>query len=104
MCAALSMRGVVSLKQEPIEHPDLTNEDPDYWNKVLNSHGLSMERAARPRIQLGSRDDRQAGRVKWQDRVDYVGSSQDLVRVEEIQNNASVRGGRRVEPSGHRPE
>lgn len=33
---------------EPIDSPDLTNENPAYWEQVLASHGLSAKRGQHP--------------------------------------------------------
>lgn len=87
------------MKQEPIVNPDPNNTDLKYWDKVLASHGLSMERARRSRIQLGPRGERQQV-----ERLTYVGNSKDLVSMEEKQARIRVRGGRRVRPEGSEPD
>lgn len=82
-------------KNDPIFNPDTHNTDLKYWDKVLASHGLSMERARRSRIQSGSRHDRQQV-----DRVSYVGSLHDLTSIEEKFAERRVFGGRRSRPEG----
>lgn len=98
------LRGLVSLKKEPISNPDPSNIDPSYWEKVLSSHNLSMERASRPSVRLGTRAQRREGFNFRQERVASVGNSQDLVSIEEQQTRIHVRGGKRIEPSGHPPD
>ena len=98
---------------EPITNPDTTNTDLEYWNKVLNSHGLSMERASRPRVQLGSREERKAGKARKVQRIISVGTSNDVVRVEaalhedhitHIKNGRRIGSGRTVRPHGFGPD
>lgn len=86
-------------QMKPITHPDPDNIDPSYWNQVLASHGLSMDRAKRSRIQIGPRENRQQI-----ERVTCIGSSNNLVGLEEEQERSRIRGGKRVHPSGHSPD
>lgn len=46
---------------KPITEPDLKNEDPTYWEKVLSSHNLGMKRGAGKWMSYGQnfeRDDK----------------------------------------------
>ena len=76
-------------------------EDPvntqSYWNKALADSGLSMESGRAPRrwVDRGTENERR------EDALVYVGSSADLVRVEEEQE--SRRTGH-VRPHGHGPQ
>jgi hypothetical protein len=73
-------------KLNPINNPDTTNTDPSYWEKVLASHGLSEGRALSTRA------------------VVYVGSSKNLVDVENQQLEKKLCGGRRARPKGYGPD
>lgn len=68
---------------DPITNPDLTNEDPQYWEKVLLSHGLSMKRANKPRVEA------------------YIGTTQNLITLD-TRNEEKSSG--RVTPPGHGPD
>lgn len=35
---------------KPITEVDTSNESVEYWNDILRSHGLSMERGKRPNL------------------------------------------------------
>lgn len=80
----------------PITDPDLQNEDPSYWDKILKSHGLSMERASRPRIWVNKRTHRE-------ERIVLVGNSNDLEDIAE-KTAKLPSGGKKVKPSGHQPD
>lgn len=68
---------------------DLDPESPQYWDEVLSREGLSMNRGRNTSKLL------------------YVGASKDLEAVEssKVADLAcGVGGGRRVRPSGAKPE
>jgi hypothetical protein len=68
---------------QPIANPDVTNEDPRYWDKVLLSHGLGINAGAVP-----SR------------KVSFIGGINNLVgkEEEEIRKESG-----QVDPQGHGP-
>lgn len=80
----------------PIINPDLNNEDVLYWDKILKSHGLSMDRASRPQIRIRRHRQRE-------ERVVFVGNSNDLEDIAE-KTAKLPSGGRHVKPSGHQPD
>jgi hypothetical protein len=69
---------------KPIENPDITNEDPKYWERVLLSHGLSPNAGAVP-----SR------------KVSFIGGLNNLVGKEEEEERKATG---QVIPKGHGPE
>jgi hypothetical protein len=66
---------------------DLENSQA-YWDKVLSDSGLSMERGRSPRIWI-DRDTPNEHRI---DVLEYVGTSKDLLDVEEEQEK--IRSGK----------
>jgi hypothetical protein len=68
---------------KPIDSPDLTREDSAYWDKVLASHNLGMNRGHRP------------------NRTSFRGGINELVVTEEreLERESGV-----VKPSGHGPD
>ncbi len=87
------------MKSKPIEHPDTSCEDYDYWNEVLNSYGLSIRRGEFPTRLVNPGTD-----TEHKESVGvFVGSSRDLVGVEEEQQRKKFFKGR-VEPKGHGPD
>lgn len=81
----------------PIDNPDTTNEDFNYWEKVLESHGLSMDSGYPKRLE---RPDRRR-------RLVFVGSTHDLENIEEkVLEEEKILGksSGRVVPKGHGPE
>lgn len=75
---------------EPIVAPDLTDESPEYWEKVLASHGLSMKR--------GHRANKVApvGNLKV---LDFLSNSREQ-KAEELGGNCEGFDVRRVTPKG----
>lgn len=73
-------------RPNPIEHPDTSKEDKNYWEEVLRSHGLTMKRGFRPNV------------------ASYIGGNKELVDIEGKQVEETLRGGKRVKPIGHGPE
>jgi len=69
--------------REPIYQPDVTNESPEYWEKVLTSHDLSMDRGYQP------------------DLVSYIGDLENL-KILERRNAKKMTG--KVFPAGHGPD
>jgi hypothetical protein len=69
---------------KPIENPDLSNTSPDYWEKVLQSHGLG--------VNTGSPERRRA----W-----GVGGVYALTMVEEQQARRDTGV---VQPCGAKPK
>lgn len=63
-----TIRPPFSFMSDPITDPDQTCTDPLYWEKVLRSHKLGVERGAHVRVS-SKRVDEQADalRKKWQD-------------------------------------
>jgi len=67
-----------------ITNPDVTNENPRYWEQVLASHGLAMS-AGSPSRKM----------------VPNVGNINDLVKLE---NAVYEQETGRVKPKGHGPD
>ena len=67
-----------------ITSPDLSNEDPNYWNRVLASHGLGMS-AGSPSRKV----------------TPNVGNLNDLVKVEHAVYESETG---HVKPKGHGPD
>lgn len=66
---------------KPIENPDITNEDPDYWSDVLTSWDLSLEKGSPPRFWV-NRDTETPILYR---RLNFVGTSENLQGVQEQQ-------------------
>lgn len=83
-----------------IKKPDTTNESPEYWEKVLTSHGLSMERGTGPRITVTIEHEEDGTPITRRERaLKYVGGSQNIIGVtEELHRERSGR----VRPKGRR--
>lgn len=79
-------------RMRPIKKPDTENTDPKYWDKVLTSHGLSMERGKPPLIRMP--DGRRLRMIL------YVGGIQEL---DSLMEEMAGRNGR-VTPEGHGPD
>lgn len=77
--------------------PDTTNTDPAYWEKVLRSHNLSVNRGAHPQTKIRYND----GEIEKVDVVLSVGGLNNLVGVEEQEYR--IASGK-VKPSGHGPD
>ena len=75
---------------KPIENPDVTNEDPIYWEQVLASHGLSMKRGYQPNKQAS---------VGSTNTIDYLQMAADQ-RAVELGGNGTGFDVRKVEPKG----
>lgn len=71
-------------KVAPITNPDLKNEDPTYWSRVLASFGLGMSAGSPSRKMIPN-----------------VGNMNDLVRVEHAVYEAETG---HVKPPGHGPD
>lgn len=68
---------------KPIKEIDQTNESPEYWNSILKSFNLSMQRGYRPNV------------------VTPIGGLFVLNKIDEKQ--AAKESGK-VEPSGYGPD
>lgn len=68
---------------KPIENPDTTIEDESYWEKVLHSHGLGMNRGHRP------------------NRTSFRGGINELVITEQHEHERETGT---VKPPGHGPD
>jgi hypothetical protein len=68
---------------KPIENPDTEREDSEYWDKVLASHGLGMNRGHRP------------------NRTSFRGGINELVVTERQQLDKDTGI---VKPPGHGPD
>lgn len=68
--------------KKPIENPDTQNVDPGYWEKVLSSYGLGMDRGNR------------------KSRTMLIGGISELVRAEHSLYEKETGA---VKPSGHGP-
>jgi hypothetical protein len=75
-------------KIKPIIEPDTQNESREYWETVLQSHGLGMRRGEAPHIDALSR-------------VLFVGGVNELEGIEEQELRDSTG---RVKPSGKGPD
>lgn len=63
-----------------------TTNDPEYWEEILRQEGLSMDAGVSPLVR-------------------YVGDLQELSDLEEIlSQDLACGGGRKVRPSGAKPE
>jgi hypothetical protein len=80
------------MKTKKIKNPDTANEKPSYWEKVLSSHKLSMEKGRAPRFR---RNGKQIRKVK------FVGGMRNIEGIQEQQFRKRTG---RVEPKGHGPD
>jgi hypothetical protein len=69
----------------------------EYWEKVLTESGLAMERGRPLRLWI----DRGTPNERREDIVSYVGTSNNLVGIEEEQYRKKSG---RVRPKGHAPD
>lgn len=77
-----------AVAEPPIVEPDSSsNESVEHWEKILKDLGLGMN-AGRPRRR----------------EVSFVGTSNDLVGIENEQAGRRVKGGRVVRPDGRGPD
>jgi hypothetical protein len=83
------------MKRKPIKNPDTKCEDYSYWNEVLVSHGLSTRRGEFPQRTLPDGIKESLGV--------FVGTSEDLVGIEEDQERKKIYAGRKT-PEGHGPD
>jgi hypothetical protein len=83
--------------RRPIRKPNIHNEDPAYWNRVLNSWGLPTEKGRPARVwENRGTPEETLGRV-----TSFMGDLNDLNDVQEkIRHKKSGK----VNPSGHGPE
>lgn len=70
-------------KREPVTEIDHSNENPEYWNEILNSFGLSMQRGSRPNV---------------------VTPSGNLTNLNRIEIKSFQKDSGRVAPAGSKPE
>ena len=75
----------------------LDENSPEYWERVLRESGLSMNSGRPPQRWI----DRGTPEERREDIVIYVGTSNDLVGMEE-EENRKVSG--KVAPEGHGSE
>ena len=80
------------MKTKKIKKPDLENIEQSYWEKVLSSHRLTMEKGRAPRFR---RNGKQIRKVK------FVGGMDNIEGVQEQQYRKRTG---RVVPSGHGPD
>jgi hypothetical protein len=78
-------------------NPDVTNEDPEYWDEVLRSHDLAEEKGRPPQVWVDRGED-----TEYRYRVvNFVGTTDNLTGVQE-QEFRKKSG--KDSPSGHGPE
>ena len=82
---------------KPIMNPDITNEDPEYWDEVLRSHDLAEERGRPPQVWV-NRGEENESRYRV---VNFVGTSTNLTGIQE-EKFRKKHG--KVSPSGCGPE
>lgn len=71
-----------------------TKEQQEFWERLLATEGLSMDKGDGQRV---SKTDRRR-------RVVYVGDDNDAALVDSMANNKIAGGGRRVRPKGTPPD
>lgn len=81
---------------EIIKNPDTMNTDPEYWEKVLVSHGLQEQAGMPPRFWV----DRGGPNEKQLRRVLFVGTIQNLAGKEE---EMCRRRSGKIKKMGHGP-
>lgn len=81
---------------EPINNPDVNNTDPEYWELVLLSHGLSNRKGESPRARIKTEQG-----TKQINKLLHVGGLNNLVSVDEQQFRKESG---RVKPDGSGPD